>query len=207
MRTITFVALASLLFSPAFSKELKDTVVRTFYPNGQIKKIETYKVINDTLIPHGLFADYFPNGQIKDSCILNFGAHVGKRIIYSKKGFTEGVIQYGIDSFPRKILVVTLLQKGPCRMIKRELTEYSAGVLGKDEVERYYWRSGYIMDSVITKNNLKFFRARFYDGGGIDFTEEYPINAKDGDEVIVKGYNPDGTIKYSRIEIRGKSGY
>lgn len=199
--------LFSLLINPAFSKQQRDTVVRTFYPNGQIKKIETYKIINERLIPHGLFADYFPNGRIKDSCVMKLGAHVGQRIIYSKKGFIEGVIQFGIDSFPRRITAITHLQKGPCRMIKRELTEYSAGVLGKDEVEKYYWRSGYIMDSVITKNELKFFRARFYDGGGIEFTEEYPINAKDGDEVIVKGYNLDGTIKYSRIEIKGKSGY
>ena len=203
--TILLVSIISNAFSVLI--EPHDTIIKSFYPNNSIKTIKTYTKLNNETIPNGSFVEYYKNGQVKDSCCIKFGINVGERLLYSSKGFVKAKIDYGRDIFPRKVIITTYYKSGACRMNQREITQLANHKQANETVSKYYWKSGCIMDSVLYKNNIVLFRARFYEDGKIDFIEKYPENAQKGDTVIVIGYLKDGTIKYSRTEIKGKGGY
>jgi len=92
-------------------------------------------------------------------------------------------------------------------MNEGEYIQTSINYFTKNGVWKWYWKNGSVMDSVIFKNDNELYRARYSKSGKLQFTEIYPENAKDGVEIKVTLYNDDGSIRASRIEIKGRNGY
>jgi antitoxin component YwqK of YwqJK toxin-antitoxin module len=161
----------------------------------------------DMTIDSIIKTDYIKNGQIKDSCIVIKGIHIGIRKVYDKNGRLWSVINYGDYKLPRTIATKTFFFKGSARMNVGNYIQTSANYLTKNGAWKWYWKNGSVMDSIIFKNDHELFRARFSKSGKLQFTEKYPENAKDGDPVKITGYNNNGSVKYNRTQIKGKNGY
>jgi antitoxin component YwqK of YwqJK toxin-antitoxin module len=161
----------------------------------------------DMIVDSIIKTDYAKNGRIKDSGIVIKGIHIGIRKVYDEKGRLWSVINYGDYKLPRTIVTKTYFFKGLARMNEGTYIQTSANYRLKHGVWKWYWKNGSIMDSVIFKNDHEFYRARYSKARKLQFTEKYPENVKDGDPITITGYNNNGSIKNTRIEIKGKNGY
>ncbi len=151
--------------------------------------------------------DYAKNGRIKDSALVIKGIYIGTRKVYNKNGKLWSIINYGDYKLPRTIPTKTYFSSGSARMNEGKYIQTSENYIIKTGTWKWYWKNGSILDSVIFKNDHELFRARFSKSRKLQFTEKYPENAKDGDQIKITGYKNNGSIKYNRIGIKGKNGY
>lgn len=151
--------------------------------------------------------DYSKSNRVKDSGLFIKGIYIGTRKVYDEKGRLNWIINYGNYNLPRTISTKTYFYDGPARMSEGDYVQTSVDFITKHGIWKWYWKNGAVMDSVIFRDDYKVLRARFSKSGKLQFIELYPEYAKDGDQVKVRGYNKDGSIKYNRVEIKGKNGY
>ncbi len=208
MRYLLLIAI-TLFVKISFSQiDTKDTIFRIDkYDNGKIRVNYSYVKYRNGYYLDGAFVELYENGKIKDSCVYKQGLIIGTQSFFDKKGRRTFEHIYLGDTIPRKVLTKAYYYTGICRFATGELLEVDSAKYITQGKSCFYWQNGNVMDSVIFKNNQKLFRARYSKFGKLEYTEEYPDNAKVGDEIKVTGYYENGSIKYIRKERVGVKGY
>ncbi|MGA3015223.1 MAG: hypothetical protein ABSD71_14440 [Bacteroidales bacterium] len=160
----------------------------------------------DLSIDSVIRTDFSKNTRIKDSGFVIKGIYIGSRRIYVD-GKLLYEINYGDYKLPRTIFTKTYSNKGKVSTSEGNYIQTSDKHITKHGAWKWYWKNGSVMDSVIFRDDHELLRARFSKSGKLQLIENYPEFAKNGDQIKITGYNRNGSIKFNRIEIKGKNGY
>ena len=172
MKTFWLLLLISNIYS-CFGQSTPK-VVKLYDKKGNlITEYSIQKINNDTLF-NGPYKSYYPNHKLKDSCYYDKGIIIGKEVFYDKKGRITFIHEYIGNSFPRRIKTKAYYFSGMSRYCEGNMLEIRPGKAVKDGIITYYYKNMKAFDSLVFKNDIRIYRARFNKKGILEYENKNP---------------------------------